>query len=77
MRSWRNRVREDGQHEAGSQLGSETEGVSVSVLLDIPRENSQRTLALRKRKWIRCWHAAHKNVLLSRKMFSPRDSREL
>lgn len=57
--------------------GAETEGISASVLLDIPRENSQRTLILQKRKWIRCWQTTHKNVLISRKMFSPRDSLEL
>lgn len=57
--------------------GAETEGISGSVLVDIPRENSQRILTLQKRKWISCWHATHKNVLLSRKMFSLRDCLEL
>lgn len=57
--------------------GAETKGISDSVLLDIPRENSQRTLTLWKRKWIRCWHTTHKNVLLSRKMYFPRDCLEL
>lgn len=54
--------------------GAETEGISGSVLLDIPKlpENT-----LQKRKWIRCCRATHKNVLLSRKMFSPGDCLEL